>query len=112
MQPISFLKLKNVELPDGVVEMPMGDILKGCSPFKTTLYGYSIDKQVNFFNVNKFAQNMWKRHGLEEVMVNNEGIYFFRFSNEQCMLTVLEGGVWMILKVLWLLEDGPHVLVL
>ncbi|CAI9288727.1 unnamed protein product [Lactuca saligna] len=87
---------KNAELPDGVVEMPICDILKGCSPFKTTLYGYFIDKHVNFFNVNKFAHNTWKKHGLEEVMVNDEGIYFFRFSTEQGMISVLEGGVWMI----------------
>ncbi|KAL7586017.1 hypothetical protein Lser_V15G46367 [Lactuca serriola] len=87
---------KNAELPDGVVEMPICDILKGCSPFKTTLYGYFIDKHVNFFNVNKFAHNTWKKHGLEEVMVNDEGIYFFRFSTEQGMNSVLEGGVWMI----------------
>lgn len=76
--------------------MPYSDILKGCSPFKTTLYGYFIDKHVNFFNVNKFAHNMWRKHGLEEVMVNDEGIYFFRFSTEQGMISVLEGGVWMI----------------
>ncbi|CAI9274222.1 unnamed protein product [Lactuca saligna] len=87
---------KNADLPDGVVEMPICDILKGCSPFKTTLYGYFIDKHVNFFNVNKFAHNMWKKYGLEEVMVNDEGIYFFRFSTEQGMISVLEGGVWMI----------------
>ncbi|CAI9274209.1 unnamed protein product [Lactuca saligna] len=87
---------KNADLPVGVVEMPITDILKGYSPFKTTLYGYFIDKHVNFFNVNKFAHNMWKRYGLEEVMVNEEGIYFFRFSSEQGMLNVLEGGVWMI----------------
>ncbi|CAI9261135.1 unnamed protein product [Lactuca saligna] len=87
---------KKADLPVGAVEMPISDILKGCSPFKTTLYGYFIDKHVNFFNVNKFAHNMWKRYGLEEVMVNEEGIYFFRFSSEQGMLNVLEGGVWMI----------------
>nr|KAJ0209365.1 hypothetical protein LSAT_V11C400156980 [Lactuca sativa] len=87
---------KNADLPSGVVEMPLSDILKGCNPFKTTLYGYFIDKHVNFCNVNKFAHNMWKKHGLEEVMVNDEGIYFFRFSSEQGMLFVLEGGVWMI----------------
>ncbi|CAI9274214.1 unnamed protein product [Lactuca saligna] len=87
---------KNDELPKGVVEMPISDILKGCSPFKTTLYGYFIDKHINFFNVNKFAHNMWKKYGLEEVMVNDEGIYFFRFSSEQGLLSVLEGGVWMI----------------
>ncbi|CAI9264419.1 unnamed protein product [Lactuca saligna] len=87
---------KNAELPEGVVEMPISDILKGCSPFKTTLYGYFIDKHINFFNVNKFAHNMWKKYGLEEVMVNDEGIYFFRFSSEQGLLSVLEGGVWMI----------------
>ncbi|KAL7586020.1 hypothetical protein Lser_V15G46368 [Lactuca serriola] len=87
---------KNADLPDGVVEMPICDILKGCSPFKTTLYGYFIDKHVNFFNVNKFAHNTWRKHGLEEVMVNDEGIYFFRFSTEQGMISVLEGGVWMI----------------
>ncbi|CAH1428817.1 unnamed protein product [Lactuca virosa] len=32
----------------------------------------------------------------EEVMVNDEGVYFFRFSSEQGLISVLEGGVWMI----------------
>nr|KAJ0222221.1 hypothetical protein LSAT_V11C200063020 [Lactuca sativa] len=77
---ISVIKM-DPNLPVGVVEMPYSDILKGCSPFKTTLYGYFIDKHVNFFNVNKFAHNMWKKHGLEEVMG---------------MISVLKGGVWMI----------------
>lgn len=40
---------KDSKLPEGVVEMPLCDILKGCSPFKTTLYGYFIDKHVSFF---------------------------------------------------------------
>lgn len=92
---ISVIK-KDPSLPEGVVEMPYGDMLKGCSPFKTTLYGYFIDKHVNFFNVIKFSHNMWKKYELEEVMVNDEGVYFFRFSSEQGLNSILEGGVWMI----------------
>ncbi|CAI9261239.1 unnamed protein product [Lactuca saligna] len=95
---ISVIK-KDPKLPDGVVEMSYGDILKGFSPFKTTLYGYFIDKHINFFfNFNKYAHNMWRKYGLEEVMVNDEGIYFFRFSSEHGMISVLEGGVWMIFE--------------
>ncbi|KAL4570389.1 hypothetical protein LXL04_026041 [Taraxacum kok-saghyz] len=43
-----------------------------------------------------YAMSKWKKHGIEEVMVNDDGFYFFRFSTEQVMIEVLEGGPWII----------------
>ncbi|KAL4567125.1 hypothetical protein LXL04_022699 [Taraxacum kok-saghyz] len=77
---------KDPKLKVGEVEMPVADILKGSEPFNTTLYGYFIEKRVNYFN----------QFGIEEVMVNEEGFYFFRFSSEQGVKGVLEGGPWLI----------------
>ncbi|KAL4555570.1 hypothetical protein LXL04_038193 [Taraxacum kok-saghyz] len=88
--------IKDPKLKVGEVEMPVADILKGSEPFNTTLYGYFIEKRVNYFNVNKYAMSKWKQFGIEEVMVNEEGFYFFRFSSEQGVIGVLEGGPWLI----------------
>ncbi|KAL4590681.1 hypothetical protein LXL04_003621 [Taraxacum kok-saghyz] len=87
---------KDPKLNVGEVEMPVADIIKGSEPFNTTLYGYFIEKRVNYFNVNKYAMSKWKQFGIEEVMVNEEGFYFFRFSSEQGVIGVLEGGPWLI----------------
>ncbi|KAL4568393.1 hypothetical protein LXL04_024004 [Taraxacum kok-saghyz] len=69
---------KDPKLPVGDVEMPFEDILKGSEPFSTTLYGYFIEKSVNFFNVNKYTMSKWKNFGIEEGLKE-----------------VLEGGPWI-----------------
>ncbi|KAL4576054.1 hypothetical protein LXL04_012142 [Taraxacum kok-saghyz] len=46
--------------------------------------------------MNKYAMSKWKQFGIEEVMVNEDGIYFFRFSSEQGVKGVLEGGPWLV----------------
>ncbi|KAL4570391.1 hypothetical protein LXL04_026043 [Taraxacum kok-saghyz] len=60
---------KDPKLKVGEVEMPMADILKGSEPYSTTIYGYFIEKRVNYFNMNKYALSKWKQFGIEEVMV-------------------------------------------
>ena len=87
---------KDPKLKVGEVEMPIADILKGSEPYSTTIYGYFIEKRVNYFNMNKYAMSKWKQFGIEEVMVNEAGIYFFRFSSEQGVKGVLEGGPWLV----------------
>ncbi|KAL4556614.1 hypothetical protein LXL04_039272 [Taraxacum kok-saghyz] len=86
---------KDPNLKVGEVEMPIADILKGSEPYSTTIYGYFIEKRVNYLNMNKYAMSKWKQFGIEEVMVNEEGIYF-RFSSEQGVKGVLDGGPWLI----------------
>ncbi|KAL4564482.1 hypothetical protein LXL04_028546 [Taraxacum kok-saghyz] len=87
---------KDPNLKPGEVEMPVADILKGSEPFNLTLYGYFIEKKVNFYNMNKYALSKWRNYGIEETMVNEESFYFFRFSNEQGLKEVLEGGPWLV----------------
>ncbi|KAL4583041.1 hypothetical protein LXL04_007605 [Taraxacum kok-saghyz] len=82
---------KDPKLKVGEVEMPVDDILKGSEPFSTTLYGYFIEKRMNYYNMNKYAMSKWKQFGIEGVMVNEEG-----FSSEQGVKEVLEGGPWLI----------------
>ncbi|KAL4582207.1 hypothetical protein LXL04_006749 [Taraxacum kok-saghyz] len=87
---------KDPKLKVGEVEMPIADILKGSEPYSTTIYGYFIEKRVNYFNMNKYGMSKWKQFGIEEVMVNEADIYFFRFSSEQGVKGVLEGGPWLV----------------
>ncbi|KAL4564634.1 hypothetical protein LXL04_028701 [Taraxacum kok-saghyz] len=49
---------KDPNLKPGEVEIPVEDILNGSKPFNLTLYGYFIEKRVNFFNMNKYALSL------------------------------------------------------
>lgn len=43
---------------------------------------------------------MWKQHGLEDLMVNTEGFFYFRFSTFQGMMEVIENGQWLMNDIL------------
>ncbi|KAL4578738.1 hypothetical protein LXL04_014869 [Taraxacum kok-saghyz] len=59
---------KDPKLKVGEVEMPIADILKGSEPYSTTIYGYFIEKRVNYFNMNKYAMS---NDGRNPLVVNN-----------------------------------------
>ncbi|XP_023762213.1 uncharacterized protein LOC111910619 [Lactuca sativa] len=42
---------------------------------------------------------MWKTYGLKDIMVNDEGFFFFKFDSKEGMMNVLEGGPWLINNV-------------
>lgn len=61
-----------------------------------TLYGYMIDKKLAFPVIQKEVRRLWKNVGLEEVFMNNKGFFFFKFSDEQGMLSILEESPWLM----------------
>ena len=80
----------------GEVELSLDSLLQGSLPYCTTLVGFFIEKKPAFPTVKYFVNRMWKNYGLEDVMVNNEGFFFFKFSNEQGLQEVMENGPWLI----------------
>ena len=80
----------------GEVELSLDGLLQGSLPYCTTLVGFFIEKKPAFPTVKYFVNRMWKNYGLEDVMVNNEGFFFFKFSNEQGLQEVMENGPWLI----------------
>ncbi|KAL4569291.1 hypothetical protein LXL04_024927 [Taraxacum kok-saghyz] len=83
----------------GVVEMPIENLISGSAPYSSTLIGFFIDKKLAFPTVKYFVMRMWKQFGLEDLMVNDEGFYFFRFSENQGMENVMDNGPWLINNV-------------
>ena len=78
--------------PKGKVELPYADLMLGGAPYHATLYGFFVGKKLAFPTVNHFTFKMWKTYGLKDIMVNDEGFFFFKFDSKEGMMNVLEGG--------------------
>nr|KAJ0212400.1 hypothetical protein LSAT_V11C400156940 [Lactuca sativa] len=76
----------------GKVELPYADLMLGGAPYHATLYGFFVGKKLAFPTVNHFSFKMWKTFGLKDIMVNDEGFFFFKFDSKEGMMSVLEGG--------------------
>ncbi|CAI9295451.1 unnamed protein product [Lactuca saligna] len=87
------------KLPNGKVELPYADLMLGGAPYHATLYGFFVGKKLAFPTVNHFSFKMWKIFGLKDIMVNDEGFFFFKFDSKEGMMSVLEGGPWLINNV-------------
>ncbi|XP_022007408.1 uncharacterized protein LOC110906609 [Helianthus annuus] len=61
-----------------------------------TLYGYFLGDRVAFPVVDYFVWKNWKNYGLEKTMMNANGFFFFKFSDELGMMNVLKDGPWII----------------
>nr|KAJ0219421.1 hypothetical protein LSAT_V11C300156720 [Lactuca sativa] len=85
--------------PSGKVELPYADLMLGGAPYHATLYGFFVGKKLAFPTVNHFSFKMWKIFGLKDIMVNDEGFFFFKFDSKEGMMSVLEGGPWLINNV-------------
>ncbi|KAL4579739.1 hypothetical protein LXL04_015903 [Taraxacum kok-saghyz] len=67
----------------GIVEITVSNLLLGSAPYHTALFGYFIDKKLIFPTIKFYVNRMWKQFGIEDLMVNEEGYYFFHFSTVQ-----------------------------
>ena len=85
--------------PSGKVELPYADLMLGGAPYHATLYGFFVGKKLAFPTVNHFCFKMWKIFGLKDIMVNDEGFFFFKFDSKEGMMNVIEGGPWLINNV-------------
>ncbi|CAI9259090.1 unnamed protein product [Lactuca saligna] len=85
--------------PNGKVELPYADLMLGGAPYHATLYGFFVGKKLAFPTVNHFSFKMWKIFGLKDILVNDEGFFFFKFDSKEGMMNVLEGGPWLINNV-------------
>ncbi|KAL4576836.1 hypothetical protein LXL04_012936 [Taraxacum kok-saghyz] len=82
---------------NGSVMIPSDVVNRGSIPYSRTLYGFFIEeKEIDFDLVNSHFRKMWKTHGVEDIMVNDNGFYFFKFKTDEGMLQALEHGPWTI----------------
>ncbi|XP_071694872.1 uncharacterized protein [Rutidosis leptorrhynchoides] len=100
-QKVNFSFVENIVPSDEDVDVliPIESIVKATNRYKNTLYGYFLGRRLPFPVVNNYVMNTWKKFGIEKIMMNAKGFYFFKFETEQGLLNVLEGGPWMIRTV-------------
>ncbi|BFG40751.1 hypothetical protein CerSpe_270250 [Prunus speciosa] len=79
-----------------VVSPPVRAALDCAKEWQFCLVGYFIKKRLPTV-VSSLAKKLWASKGLCDVLANDQGFYFFKFSDEKSCLSVLEDG----------LEDGP-----
>lgn len=61
-----------------------------------TLYGYFLGQRIAFPVVQNYVMNTWKKFGIQKMMMNAMGFFFFKILNEKSLTDVLEGGPWMV----------------
>ncbi|XP_071705361.1 uncharacterized protein [Rutidosis leptorrhynchoides] len=78
------------------VEIPLSSVLETQERYRHTIYGYFLGKRVAYPVVHNYVMNVWKKYGIEKVMMNAKGFFFFKFTTETGMNGVLENGPWII----------------
>ncbi|XP_071714305.1 uncharacterized protein [Rutidosis leptorrhynchoides] len=81
------------------VEIPIESVLEVQERYSDTLYGYFLGKRVAYPVVKNYATNVWRKFGLQKVMMNSKGFFFFKFETEDGMNGALEGGPWIIRNI-------------
>ncbi|KAJ9535959.1 hypothetical protein OSB04_un000877 [Centaurea solstitialis] len=78
------------------VRIPVELATKVMNTHKTTLFGYFLGPRLPFPIVEKYVKAVWGKYGCVEAMMNNNGIYFFKFNDVGGSKQVVETGPLMI----------------
>ncbi|CAI9295446.1 unnamed protein product [Lactuca saligna] len=85
---------------------------KGSIPFEQTLYGYFVGKRLAFPIVKQRTQELWKDHGLCDLFINDDDVFFFKFDNLMGMNYILQKGIWKINGIpLFIRKWDPNVFI-
>ncbi|KAK3184889.1 hypothetical protein Dsin_032175 [Dipteronia sinensis] len=84
----------------------------GSKAWKNCLVGYFIEKKLPFSLVNNIAMRIWGNHGLLEVLANEKGFYYFKFSDDEACSNVLKDGPWLFAGMMVILKKWHPRLIL
>ncbi|KAI8542487.1 hypothetical protein RHMOL_Rhmol08G0141500 [Rhododendron molle] len=87
-----------------VVYLPPSVEAKGCQQWADCVVGYFLDKKVHFKLVKDIVTNIWRKFGIYEVLSNDRGFYFFKFSHGDAIRKLIEAGPWLIAGKLMILK--------
>lgn len=88
-----------VDKESGAVVIPIDVVQRGSELFPHMLYGYLVGEGVRYSIVNHHIRDMWTAHGIEDVVMNDQCVYFFKFNNEKGLIDVMENRPWTIENV-------------
>nr|GEU77014.1 hypothetical protein [Tanacetum cinerariifolium] len=83
---------------DGVNIVKFEDefVKEGCRKWVNTVCCYFVGTRMALVEVKYNVRRMWVRYGLDMIVINGHGFYFFKFKNEERMQYVVENGHWII----------------
>ncbi|KAK2649098.1 hypothetical protein Ddye_016587 [Dipteronia dyeriana] len=84
----------------------------GSKAWKNCLVGHFIEKKLPFTLVKNIAMRIWGSRGLLEVLANEKGYYFFKFSDDEACSNVLEAGPWLFTGRMLILKKWHPRLIL
>ncbi|GKC09958.1 zinc knuckle CX2CX4HX4C containing protein, partial [Tanacetum coccineum] len=61
-----------------------------------SIYGYFIGKRIMFPMVENYVFNAWGKYGIQKIIMNAKGFYFFKFSSKKGVEYILENGPWTV----------------
>ncbi|GJY17397.1 uncharacterized protein Tco_0388888, partial [Tanacetum coccineum] len=95
---VNFRKVdvENLEATDFELKIPVSSVREVNDRMSNSLHGYFIGKRVAFPVVENYVFNAWGKYGIQKIMMNAKGFYFFKFSTKKGVDDVLENGPWMI----------------
>ncbi|KAJ9536681.1 hypothetical protein OSB04_un000154 [Centaurea solstitialis] len=91
---LSFFPLASKDLT--CVRIPKELASEVLKTHRATLFGYFLGPRLPFPIVEKYVKAAWGKFGFSEAMMNNNGIYFFKFNDVGGSNQVVEGGPLMI----------------
>ena len=59
---------------------------------RSTLYGYFLGPRLPFPVVQNYVKSVWGKFGFSNAMMNNNGVYFFKFNDLGGSNQVVEAG--------------------
>lgn len=77
-----------------VVCPPVEVVEAGASKWADCVVGYFLDKQLPFSAVESIAKRIWRKFGIQQVLSNDKGFFFFKFSQDGAHRRVIEAGPW------------------
>ncbi|KAJ9536435.1 hypothetical protein OSB04_un000393 [Centaurea solstitialis] len=91
---LSFFPL--VDKAQSRVCIPVELATKVMENHKSTLFGYFLGPRLQFPVVERYVKAVWGKFGCVEAMMNNNGIFFFKFNDVGGSNQVVESGPLMI----------------
>ncbi|XP_063940247.1 uncharacterized protein LOC135149184 [Daucus carota subsp. sativus] len=86
------------EVVDGkiIIKPPLSVDIQGRKAWENCLVGYFFENRVAFHVMEYTAKRRWSNCGLTDVIMNEEGFFFFKYATEEDLLGILEEGVCMV----------------
>ncbi|KAJ9564993.1 hypothetical protein OSB04_000959 [Centaurea solstitialis] len=74
------------------VALPVDMAKQAALKYNTTMYGYFLGPRLQFMTVKQAVTRAWGKYGLQDVMMNANGVYFFKFNDVGGCDHVIEQG--------------------